>query len=147
MKRLKNGRINDLFVGIRESTGGNVIYKKSALRNGLKVLKNRRSIAIVSDQHAGSSGITVNFLNKPASTATGAAVFHLKTGAPMVFVTGIRQKLGKFDIYFERIPDSKDMFVGEETIRTVTKSHTEILEKWIRKYPTQYFWTHRRWKS
>jgi heptosyltransferase-2 len=147
MKRLKNKRINDLVVSIRELTGGKVIYKKSALRNGLKALKGEQAVAIVTDQYAGSQGILVDFLGKPASTATGTAIFHLKTGAPMVFVTGIRQKLGEMDIYFERIPDSKKMIVSEETIRNITQSHTFILEKWIRKYPAQYFWTHRRWKS
>ena len=65
----------------------------------------------------------------------------------MVFVTGIRRNLGKIDIYFERIPDSTDKTVNDEAIRDITQSHTSILEKWIRKFPTQYFWTHRRWKT
>lgn len=147
MKRLKNKRINDLIVSIRELSGGKVIYKKSALRNGLRILKRGESLAIVSDQDAGNQGVFVSFLGKSASTATGTAIFHLKTGAPMVFVTGIRRNLGKIDIYFERIPDSTDKTVNDEAIRDITQSHTSILEKWIRKFPTQYFWTHRRWKT
>jgi KDO2-lipid IV(A) lauroyltransferase len=147
MKRLKNKKINDLIVNIRELTGGKVIYKKTALRKGLKVLKERKSVAIVSDQHAGSQGIYVNFLDRPASTATGAAIFHLKSGAPMVFVTGIRRDLGKVDIYFERIPGLKDRTINDKSILELTQLHTSILEKWIREHPTQYFWTHRRWKT
>jgi KDO2-lipid IV(A) lauroyltransferase len=147
MKRLKNKRINGLIVGIRELTGGKIIYMKSALKHGLRALSNGKSIAIVSDQDAGKKGIFVNFLGKTASTATGAAILHLKTGAPMIFVSGIRIKFGKIDIHFERIPDSENSMINDETIRNITQSHTAILEKWIRKYPTQYFWTHRRWKT
>jgi Kdo2-lipid IVA lauroyltransferase/acyltransferase len=147
MKRVKNKRINDLMVRIRELTGGKIIYKKSALRHGLRALADGKSVAIVSDQDAGNRGIFVKFFGKDASTATGAAIFHLKSGAPMVFVCGIRIKFGKLDIHFERIPDSPDKIINDKTIRKITQSHTIILEKWIRKYPTQYFWTHRRWKT
>jgi KDO2-lipid IV(A) lauroyltransferase len=147
MKRLKNTKINDFMVSIRELTGGKVIYKKNALRKGLKVLKEGKSVAIVSDQHAGSQGIRVFFFGRPASTATGTAIFHLKSGAPIVFVTGIRRDLGKIDIHFERIPVSKNRTLNDKSILALTQLHTSILEKWIREYPTQYFWTHRRWKT
>ena len=147
MKKIKNKRINDFIVGIRELTGGKIIYTRNALRNGIKSLAQGKTIAIVSDQDAGKQGIFVNFLGKAASTATGAAIFHLKSGAPMIFVCGIRKKFGQIDIHFEHIPDSKDKIINENTIRTITESHTAILEKWIKRYPTQYFWTHRRWKT
>lgn len=147
MKRLSNPRVNDLIVGIRESTGGKMILTKQAIKHGLKVLKEGKCLVVVTDQDAGKTGIYVNFLGRPASTATGAAIFHLKTGAPIVFIAGIRRKFGVFDVYFERIPDYKHHHFTEKSIREITISHTAVLEKWIQRYPEQYLWTHKRWKT
>jgi len=36
--------------------------------------------------------------------------------------------------------------VTEETLR-ITSEFTRCLEGWIREYPEQYLWLHRRWKS
>ncbi len=147
MKRLTNPYVNDLIVGIRESTTGKMIFKKQALKRGLQILKQGDILVVVTDQDAGKQGIYVDFLGRSASTATGTAIFHLKTGAPMIFVTGIRRKLGVFDIYFERISDYQPTEFSDKSIRDTTISHTEVLDKWVRRHPEQYFWTHKRWKT
>jgi KDO2-lipid IV(A) lauroyltransferase len=147
MKKVKNPHINDLIVKLRECTGLKLILSKVALRRGLKLLRDGNTLLVAGDQDARKLGIFVNFMNKTASTATGTAIFHLKTNAPMVFVAGIRRNLGIFDIYFEEIPDSNSKEINDNNIKTITQSHTAILEKWICKYPGQYFWTHRRWKT
>ena len=147
MKRLSNPRINKLIMGIRESTGGKMILTKQAIKHGLRVLKQGDCLVVVTDQDAGKTGVFVNFLGRPASTATGAAIFHLKTKAPIVFVAGIRKKYGVFDIYFERIPDYQHENFSDKSIREITKLHTAVLEKWIKRYPEQYLWTHKRWKT
>jgi KDO2-lipid IV(A) lauroyltransferase len=89
----------------------------------------------------------VDFFGIPSATAQGAALFHLKTGTPIIFVSAIRQKWGKFDIHFERIEISEKMQLNEQSIFSITQTHIKILEKWIKKYPEQYFWTHKRWKT
>ena len=33
------------------------------------------------------------------------------------------------------------------SIASITQTFTSILEDYIRKYPEQYFWFHRRWKT
>jgi KDO2-lipid IV(A) lauroyltransferase len=32
-------------------------------------------------------------------------------------------------------------------VETLTQRHVKILENFIRQYPEQYFWLHRRWKT
>lgn len=147
MKKVRNKYTNDLIVKIRESSTCRMIYSKSALKNGLKILKEGNTLAIVTDQDAGKNGIFVNFLERAASSAVGPAIFHLKTGAPMVYCLGVRESFGKLSIHFERIPDHISNNINDESIRAITEAHTDILEKWVRKIPAQYFWTHRRWKT
>jgi KDO2-lipid IV(A) lauroyltransferase len=147
MRRIKNPRINDFFFRTRRNHGINLIYTRGALKDGIRVLKAGKMLGIVADQDAGSQGIFVDFMGRSASTARGGALFHLETGAPMIFAVGIRKGWGKFDIYFERIPDTISRAKSEEHIFAITQAHTQKLEKWVREYPGQYFWTHKRWKT
>ena len=99
------------------------------------------------DQDAHEKGVFVDFFGIPSSTAVGAALFHLKTGAPIVFVAGIRKRWGKFKFYFEHVPVPDNKEINDDNIYRIIQAATSILEKYTRKYPGQYFWTHRRWKT
>jgi KDO2-lipid IV(A) lauroyltransferase len=146
-KRIKNPYVNNFIVRIRERYGMKLIYTDEAMKKCLSVLKKNKIVGIVGDQDFGRRGIFVNFFNKPASTAVGPAVLHLRTKSPLIMCISIRKDIGKFDYYFERIPDVNSNEINEETIYTITQIHTSILEKWIRKYPEQWLWTHRRWMT
>ena len=147
-KRLHNPLVNQLVEKnrLRENLG--IIYTTNAMHEGLKVLKNNNLLAIVMDQDAKKKGIFVDFLGLPSSTAVGAAVFQLRSGAPLIYLTSIRKDYGKFDAYYEEIcPASEPQEVNDDNIREITQKHMAVLEKWVRQYPEQWFWMHRRWKT
>jgi KDO2-lipid IV(A) lauroyltransferase len=146
-KRIKNPYVNNFIVKIREHHGMKLIYTNEAMKKCYSLLKRDKIVGIVCDQDFGKRGIFVNFFNKPASTAVGPAVLHLRTKSPLIMCISIRRDLGKFDFYFERIPDLNSSELNEQAIYTITQAHTNILEKWIRRYPEQWLWTHRRWRT
>ena len=147
MRRMHNKYINDFSIRIREDLGFGVIYTDGAFQKTLELLANGGIIGIAGDQDAHEKGVFVDFFGIPSSTAVGAAMFHLKSGAPIIFAAGIRDKWGKFRFIFENVPvpDSKD--ITDDNIYRITQAATSLLEKYIRLYPGQYFWTHRRWKT
>lgn len=147
MKRLKNPYVNDLVVQIRERFGCKTVYTRKAPREGFKLLKKGGVLEIIGDQYAGDRGVNVQFLGQQSSTAVGAAVFQIKSQAPMVFAAMIRSRYGYFDVYFENIELAVYQNKSEESIKEVTQAHTRVLEKWIRKYPAQWYWVHKRWKK
>jgi KDO2-lipid IV(A) lauroyltransferase len=147
VKKIKNKKVNDFFVKTRERHGFKLLDKKIAFKNGLRALKANKIVAIVGDQDAKNKGVFVDFFGILSSTATGAALFHLQTGAPIVCCTSIRKEFGKFDLHFERLPDLPLQANKEQRIISITQAHTKVLEKWVKKYPGQYFWSHRRWKT
>lgn len=147
-KRLKNPLVNQLVEKNRLRENMGVIYTKNAMEEGIEVLKNKNLLAIVMDQDAKKRGVFVDFLGLPSSTAVGPAVFHLRTGAPLIFLMSIRNDYGKFDAYYEEIcPASDPQEVNDENILRITQKHMSVLEKWVRQYPEQWFWMHRRWKT
>jgi KDO2-lipid IV(A) lauroyltransferase len=139
------------------------IPRGAALRGILKALRERKFVAILADQDAGSSGIFVNFLGRPASTAQGAAAFVLKIQAPIVFLVTIRQPGGRHCVESELLTFNfsnddapEDNFHNhndsaepneEQKLRMITEAWTNVLEKYIRLYPDHWFWMHRRWKT
>jgi KDO2-lipid IV(A) lauroyltransferase len=146
-KRVKNSYVNDFIVKIRKRHNIKLIYKEDAMKKGLSILKKKKILGIVADQDAGRKGIFIDFFNQPASTAVGPAIFHLRTKAPLIVCIGVRKSPGKFDCYFERIPELSSYEISDVAIYALTQFHTDILEKWIRRYPEQWFWTHRRWMT
>ena len=139
--RQKNRGANRFFQEQRELAGGEHIFRKEPLEKMYDVLKNNGILALVSDQDAKRKGVFVDFFGTPASTPKGAALFHQKSGAPMVFGVCIQTGFQKYRVEFEPIVPLND------SIQDITQAYTTIIEKKVRQYPGQYFWFHRRWKT
>jgi len=130
------------FLELRSHFGMKHIYRKSSLDNMYNILNNGRILALVSDQDARKSGVFIEFFNMKTSTPKGAAQFHLKNGAPIIFTICYQDKPNSYTIEFEPIAIGSNA-----TIESITQSYTSVLENFIRRYPEQYFWFHRRWKT
>lgn len=147
MKKLKNPYVNKFIIRLREQFGGQTVVKKKAPREGYKFLQTGGLFAIIGDQDARRKGIFVDFMGLPSSTAIGPASFHLKTKAPLIFIALIRRRYGYFDVFFEEVIIGENLTKSDENLMAVTQAHTKVLEKWILKYPDQWFWIHKRWKT
>ncbi len=143
-----NDYFNGLLDSYRKMMGIGLIQLKFALRTGLKALKNGRFVAFLADQDAGRrDGIFVDFFGRPASTNRGAAVFALKAGSPVILGVCVRDGSSlKHKAKFIPV-DFKSSGDFEEDVRNITAHYTKITEGFIKKYPSQWFWYHKRWKT
>ncbi len=141
INRQKNRGADRFFKEIRESTGVEIFYRKTGLNSMYKALRDNKILGLASDQDARKRGVFVHFFGRLASTPKGAARFHLQTGAPIIFAT-CSQIGNNYHLQFEPVP-----IPNPATVETITQSFTSLLEKRVRKYPEQYFWFHRRWKT
>ncbi|MBD3223081.1 MAG: hypothetical protein GF313_00010 [Caldithrix sp.] len=146
-KAQSNPYVNELVEKHRSDENVKVIYTREAMEKGVKALQNNEILAIVTDQDARKRGIFVDFLGYPSSTAVGTAVFHLRTGAPIISIISVRRDYGQFEVYYEKVAEGEPTAVTDEKVRHITQQHTKALEKWVLKYPEQWFWMHRRWKT
>ncbi|MEE4241069.1 MAG: lysophospholipid acyltransferase family protein [Desulfopila sp.] len=131
----------------RKQTGITVLTKRMSIRTMLKTLRQNNAMAMLMDQDAGRNGIFVDFFGMPCSTPRGPALFALKTGAIILFVSSIRHPDGSLQVIFEEVETDCDAGITSENIREVTQRCTSKLEAYVRKYPGQWFWMHRRWKT
>ncbi len=138
----RNRGADKFFVELRGNFGMKHIYRKSSLDNMYNILKLGEILALVSDQDARNRGVFVNYFNRKTSTPKGAARFHLENGAPIIFTICYQNKPNDYTIEFHPIKTAPDA-----TVELITQSYTSLLEEYVRRYPEQYFWFHRRWKT
>jgi len=137
-----NPYIDRFITQRRNGMGMEVAGTKAAMKLLLRALKNRQAIGLVADQNAGRDAVFVDFFGKVAATQPGPAQLALKFGAPMIVGAAIRTGPGRFKVLAQQVEIKED-----DTVETLTQRHVKILEDFIRQYPEQYFWLHRRWKT
>lgn len=106
----------------------------------------KSALTIVMDQHAGRSGVKVDFLGRPAWTHTSPARIHLASGAPIVVGAFLREGLFKYRMIGEPPIHFKPTGNKEQDIETLTTEMNRLLGNLIRKCPEQYLWMHNRWR-
>ncbi len=142
-----NHRVDDLMNDLRRKQGIGIISRNVALKKVLRALKSNQFVALLADQDARKGGVFVEFLGRPAASARGPAMFAIKQGCPIV--TGhIRRVKGGGHVATLEPPLYADPALdGDEQVRDLTQRFTDQLSSWIRRYPDEYFWAHRRWKT
>ena len=140
-QRQKNKGANKFFQQQREIPGTGHIFRKEPIEKMYDILNKKGILGVVSDQDAKQKGVFTDFFGHPASTPKGAALFHIRTLAPMLVGVCIKKAFMHYEIKFIKVnTSSKD-------IKSITQPYTSILEQCIRSNPEQYIWFHRRWKT
>ena len=114
---------------------------KSGNREILKLLKKNFSVALMVDQRV-SEGIKSNFFNRPALTTTIPAQIVRKYNLNIVPVCITRTN----NLNFKIIIDKPLRFDRKTSVATITDRLNKIIEKRILSNPSQWIWTHDRWK-
>jgi KDO2-lipid IV(A) lauroyltransferase len=118
-------------------------------RAGRAVLAQLRRGGLVSlliDQDAGAAGLRLDFLGRPASTWSGAARFALHVGCPVVPVAIVRE--GRGHVFHVGDPIAVPQARAEpQRVRELMQRIAGAVEDFVRAYPGQWFWVHRRWKG
>ena len=140
-QKQKNRGAHDFFINQRELAGTKHIIKGKSVKEMYKVLSKNGLLGLVSDQDAKSKGVFVDFFGTPASTPKGAALFHINTRAPLLLGVCFKENFKKYHIHFKAI-NTKN-----KNLKEITQEYTSQLESYIKQYPDQYFWFHRRWKT
>ena len=140
--RQSNRRVEELMDRYRQSAGIEIVKREHVVRGVLSALQRNRLVAMMIDQDAHEDGAFVPFFGRPASTARGPAVFHLRTGSALIFAHCVRLPRERYRIRFART-DSSSFKNADE----LTAHMTAQLEAAIRETPEQWFWMHRRWKT
>ena len=149
VRPIDNPRVEALISGYRTASGNVPIDRRSAGRDVLKALRQNEAVGILFDQNTTrSEGVFAEFFGIPAATTPAIALFALRTGAAVVpgfliWDAELQKHRLRLDPPVELI-DTGDL---DRDVLENTRLFNKILEGYIRKYPDQWLWIHRRWKT
>lgn len=149
IRRLDNRRLDAFVNSIRCMHGNYVLHKDDFGRGLLTAMRNGGTVGILMDTNmTPPQGAFVQFFGIEACTATGLAHVARKTGAAvlpgfMLWEPGEQRYVLHFGPQVE-IPHTGNVAAD---ILAGTQICTSVIESWIRRYPDQWLWIHRRWKT
>ncbi|MFV0349638.1 MAG: lysophospholipid acyltransferase family protein [Halodesulfovibrio sp.] len=149
VRKNKNADLHELICHFRGSQGAKVVDHRQAVFTVLKALKRNGLTAFLVDHNCPrNEAIFLPFLNEIAAVNMGPAVLAVKANATVVPVFLVRDEQGGYVFHVDS-PLTPDKLSGtrEEKIRQVAEFYTGAVEKYVRKYPEQWFWMHKRWKT
>ncbi len=149
MRPMDNSYLDQLIQSYRTMHGNKTVGKDDFVRGLLGAMKCGETVGILMDTNmTPPQGVFVNFFGIPACTASGLARIALRTDAAVVpGFTIWDESRGKYRLRFEpalQLVRSGDL---EADIIANTQMFTKVIEDYVRKYPEQWLWVHRRWKT
>ena len=149
MRGMDNPFLDRFITHLRTMHGNRAVDKDNFVRGLLSAMKAGETVGILMDTNmTPPQGVFVDFFGIPACTASGLARIALRTDAAVVpgFTIWDRD-LGKYRLRFD--PALALIRTGDEEADIVanTALFTKVIEQYVRRYPDQWLWVHRRWKT
>src|SRR5262249_18344625 len=110
------------------------------------VLRRRGILAVQLDLDIRVPSVSVPFFNRLARTPIVAAMLAVRRGVPVVPAFARRRPEGGHILSIMapiQAPDSGDR---RRDMVELTRQLSRILEEYIRQYPAEWLWWHRRWR-
>lgn len=132
-------RVNAFFVQQRSIGGVRVLSSSSALRSCIRVLRNNAMLAILGDRDFSENGRRIAFFGRETLMPKGPAYFALKTGAPIVWASLLRERNDRFRLVMDKPIYSQPTGNKDHDIDAIMRSYLEMMEGYIRRYPDQWY--------
>ncbi len=149
MRPMDNPYLDALIEHYRTMHGNKTVAKDDFVRGLLAAMKAGETVGILMDTNmTPPQGVFVDFFGIQACTASGLARIALRTDAAVVpGFTIWDETLGKYRLRFD--PALELVRTGDLEHDSVanTQMFTKVIETYVRKYPEQWLWVHRRWKT
>jgi KDO2-lipid IV(A) lauroyltransferase len=149
MRPMDNPYLDRLLQQYRTMYGNKTVAKDDFVRGLLAAMKAGETVGILMDTNmTPPQGIFVDFFGIPACTASGLARIALRTDAAVVpGFTIWDPALQKYRLRFDPALELVRTGNLEADIAANTQMFTKVIEDYVRKYPDQWLWVHRRWKT
>ncbi len=118
---------------------------RMGMREIINKVKNNYSIALMVDQRV-SEGPRTLFFNKPAHTTTIPAQLALKYDCKLVPISLERKDGPNFEMTIHEPYEIEKTGNDKEDTENITLKINQVIEKMVLNNPTQWIWSHNRWK-
>jgi KDO2-lipid IV(A) lauroyltransferase len=147
-KPIREKALDRFMTHVRTAHGLRLAPPEGALLSARDALARGGCVAMLIDQvpDFAGHGIALEFLGGRALADRAPAALSASTGAPLVVVAFRRDARGRHVIHVLRVllPPARDRRAW--TVRA-TRQASAALEAFVRSYPSEWLWLHRRWRA
>ena len=149
MRPLDNAYLDRFLREYRTMHGNTTVDKDDFVRGLLSAMKGGETVGILMDTNmTPPQGVFVPFFGIPACTASGLARIALRTDAAVVpgftvWDSSQQKYVLRFDPALTLVRTGND----DADVTANTALFTKVIEDYVRRYPGQWLWVHRRWKT
>jgi len=148
MRPLDNPLLNDFLEESRRAAGLHLLIKRGASEQAGQILAGGGALCFIADQDAGRKGVFAEFFGRPASWYKSLGLLAMQYRVPLVVGYAVRFREGfGYRIATERIVRPHEWEGRDDPLQWITQTIASSLENAIRRWPEQYLWAHRRWKT
>ncbi|MEP6921948.1 MAG: lysophospholipid acyltransferase family protein [bacterium] len=149
VRRIDNPRIEEMVNAVRTRFGNQTIDKNAVSRAALRHLNEGGTLGLLPDVNMlAREGVFVDFFGTPASTTSMPAKLALRTGAAVVpiYVPWDAERQ-RFVMRIESPLVVEQTGNDEVDVIQLTSQFMSSIESIVRRYPEQWLWIHKRWKT
>lgn len=149
VRRIDNPLVENFVDKMRTRFGSVTLDKTKSARTMFRVLERGELLGILADLNAQKKeGVFVDFFGIPASTTISIAKLALKTNAVVLPAFAVwNEEKQKYVVHLEPPIDYEKTEKTEADIKTLTQKITVVVEKYVRQFPEQWLWIHKRWNT
>ncbi len=138
----RNKHLHKILVKIRDSYGINTIWKDSqtATREIIQALRSGAILAALIDQDLEDDGLYIPFFEIKAKYPAKLISLAKKNKSEIIAAFIFRTGMTKYRIFLHRLDQNK-------LTSEILKDYSNLLENYIKIYPDQWVWFHKRWRS
>jgi KDO2-lipid IV(A) lauroyltransferase len=149
VRRPKDMALHRVMSHMRSGAGVEILEHRMAVFKLLRALKRGGVAAFLVDHNTGrDEAVFLPFLGRTAAVNAGPALLAVRAGAKVMPAFLVRIEPGRYRLHTEAPLDPVGLEGDrEDRIRETAAFYTAKVEKYVRMYPEQWFWMHRRWKT
>jgi len=149
VRRIDNAMVEKYVDSLRTKFGTVTLDKKKSARKMYRLLDDGKILGILADLNVQEKeGVFVDFFGMQASTTTSIAKLALKTDATILPAFAVwKEEKQKYVVYLEPPVEFEKTGDSEKDILEITQKITKVVEKYVREYPEQWLWIHKRWNT
>ena len=137
--------VERLFLKIRSRFGATMVEKDKYSSIMPQLMRDQYALGLIADQNPSfeRNGYWLNFFSKPAPFLIGPEKGAMRYKTAVVFVNIKKVKRGYYHFDCKVITEDGSKFKNGD----LTRMYRDFLEAGIKEDPSNYLWSHRRWKN
>ena len=149
VRPIDNRGVDSLVNRYRGLSGNQPINKNESARAVLRILRDGGVIGVLADQNTvPAEAVFADFFGIPAATTSGIARLARRTSAAVVPAYSFwDEQIRKYRLHYEPALELIPTDDEQNDIQNYSARFNQMIEDYVRRFPDQWLWVHRRWKT